>query len=317
MSLKSNSEEFSNMSKTKLIVVAGPTASGKTALAIELARRLSGEIISADSMQVYKGMSVATAAPTQDELEAAPHHLVEFLDKSESYSVSDFCDLAREKIDEITARGKLPIIAGGTGLFIDSLVDNIIFTPAKADAELRTRLLEKSGEELYEELLSVDREAALKIHKNNKTRVARALEIYYSSGETKTQQNINSRKEESPYDVLYFVIGYRDRALLYDRINRRVDIMLENGLLDEARENQNRLGTAAQAIGHKELAPYFDGSLSLDEAVDKLKQETRHYAKRQITWFKRRQGAVWLYADELGNALADEAEKISREFLNG
>ncbi len=305
------------MSKTKLIVVAGPTASGKTALAIELARRLSGEIISADSMQVYKGMSVATAAPTQDELEAAPHHLVEFLDKSESYSVSDFCDLAREKIDEITARGKLPIIAGGTGLFIDSLVDNIIFTPAKADAELRTRLLEKSGEELYEELLSVDREAALKIHKNNKTRVARALEIYYSSGETKTQQNINSRKEESPYDVLYFVIGYRDRALLYDRINRRVDIMLENGLLDEARENQNRLGTAAQAIGHKELAPYFDGSLSLDEAVDKLKQETRHYAKRQITWFKRRQGAVWLYADELGNALADEAEKISREFLNG
>ena len=317
MSLKSNSEEFSNMSKTKLIVVAGPTASGKTALAIELARRLSGEIISADSMQVYKGMSVATAAPTQDELEAAPHHLVEFLDKSESYSVSDFCDLAREKIDEITARGKLPIIAGGTGLFIDSLVDNIIFTPAKADAELRTRLLEKSGEELYEELLSVDREAALKIHKNNKTRVARALEIYYSSGETKTQQNINSRKEESPYDVLYFVIGYRDRALLYDRINRRVDIMLENGLLDEARENQNRLGTAAQAIGHKELAPYFDGSLSLDEAVDNLKQETRHYAKRQITWFKRRQGAVWLYADELGNALADEAEKISREFLNG
>ena len=305
------------MSKTKLIVVAGPTASGKTALAIELARRLSGEIISADSMQVYKGMSVATAAPTQDELEAAPHHLVEFLDKSESYSVSDFCDLAREKIDEITARGKLPIIAGGTGLFIDSLVDNIIFTPAKADAELRTRLLEKSGEELYEELLSVDREAALKIHKNNKTRVARALEIYYSSGETKTQQNINSRKEESPYDVLYFVIGYRDRALLYDRINRRVDIMLENGLLDEARENQNRLGTAAQAIGHKELAPYFDGSLSLDEAVDKLKQETRHYAKRQITWFKRRQGAVWLYADELGNALADETEKISGEFLNG
>lgn len=306
------------MSKIKLIVVAGPTASGKTALAVELAKRLSGEIISADSMQVYKGMSIATAAPTEEERQAAPHHLVEFLDKSQSYSVSDFCDLARKKIEEICARGNVPIIAGGTGLFIDSLADNIIFTPAKTDAELRSRLLEKSEEELYSELLSVDSEAAQKIHKNNKTRVARALEIYYSSGETKTQQNINSRKEESPYDVLYFVIGYRNRELIYERINRRVDIMLENGLVDEARENQNSLGTAAQAIGHKELAPYFAGTASLDEAVDKLKQETRHYAKRQLTWFRRRQGAVWLWADELGqDALVARAEQISREFLNG
>ena len=306
------------MEKKKLIVVAGPTASGKTALAIELARRLSGEIISADSMQVYKGMSIATAAPTADERAAAPHHLVEFLDKNQDYSVSDFCRLARVKIDEITARGNVPIIAGGTGLFIDSLADNIIFTPADTDKELRARLLEKSEDELYEELLSVDPEAAQKIHKNNKSRVARALEIYYSSGETKTQQNINSRKEESPYEVLYFVLGYKDRALLYNRINRRVDIMLQNGLVDEARENQQSLGTAAQAIGHKELAPYFRGECSLQEAVDKLKQETRHYAKRQITWFKRRQGAVWLWADELGaDELYARAEKISREFLNG
>ncbi len=306
------------MDKTKIIVVAGPTASGKTGLAIRLAKRLSGEIISADSMQIYKGMSIATAAPTEEERAAAPHHMVEFLEKDQSFSVSDFCKIARQKIDEIAARGNVPIIAGGTGLFIDSLVDNIIFTPAETDFALRARLLEKSAQELYEELLSVDREAALKIHKNNKTRVARALEIYYSSGETKTNQNINSRKEESPYDALYFVIGFKNRALLYDRINRRVDLMLENGLVDEARENQSTPGTAAQAIGHKELAPYFNGSASLDEAVDKLKQETRHYAKRQITWFKRRQGAVWLYADELGcDALAAEAEKISREFLNG
>lgn len=305
------------MKKTKIIVVAGPTASGKTGLAIELARRLSGEIVSADSMQIYKGMSIATAAPTSEERAAAPHHLVEFLEKDKSFSVSDYCALARQKIDEIAARGRVPIIAGGTGLFIDSLVDNIVFTPTETDMELRARLLEKSEEELYEELLAVDREAALKIHKNNKTRVARALEIFYSSGETKTQQNINSRKEESPYDVLYFVIGYKDRALLYDRINRRVDLMLESGLLDEARENQNALGTAAQAIGHKELAPYFEGTASLGDAVDKLKQETRHYAKRQITWFKRRQGAVWLWADELGDELAPQAEKISREFLNG
>lgn len=306
------------MSKTKIIVVAGPTASGKTNLAVEIAKAVSGEVISADSMQVYKGMSIASAAPAQKEMQGVAHHLVEFLDKSEGFSVSDFCRLAKEKISEISARGNVPVIAGGTGLFIDSLVDNINFTEAQTDFELRERLMQKDCDELYSMLLEVDKEAAEKIHKNNKKRVARALEIYYSSGSTKTAQDINSKKEESPYEALYFVIGFKSREVLYERINRRVDLMVEAGLVEEARENLSKeKATSAQAIGHKELAPYFIGEKSLGQALDDLKRETRRYAKRQITWFKRRENAVWLYADEEGADIVKAAVDKSREFLNG
>lgn len=306
------------MSKTKIIVVAGPTASGKTGLAVEIARAVSGEVISADSMQVYKGISIASAAPTQKEMQGVPHHLVEFLDQSENFSVSDFCRLAREKISEISARGNVPVIAGGTGLFIDSLVDNINFTEAETDFELREALMQKDGDELYSTLLAVDKEAAEKIHKNNKKRVVRALEIYYSSGATKTAQDINSKKEESPYEVLYFVIGFKSREVLYERINRRVDLMVEAGLVDEARKNLSKeKATSAQAIGHKELQPYFSGEKSLGQALDDLKRETRRYAKRQITWFKRRKNAIWLYADEEGADIVKAAIDKSREFLNG
>lgn len=306
------------MSKTKIIVVAGPTASGKTNLAVEIAKAVSGEVISADSMQVYKGMSIASAAPAQKEMQGVAHHLVEFLDQSEGFSVSDFCRLAKEKISEISARGNVPVIAGGTGLFIDSLVDNINFTEAQTDFELRERLMQKDCDELYSMLLEVDKEAAEKIHKNNKKRVARALEIYYSSGSTKTAQDINSKKEESPYEALYFVIGFKSREVLYERINRRVDLMVEAGLVEEARENLSKeKATSAQAIGHKELAPYFSGEKSLGKALDDLKRETRRYAKRQITWFKRRENAVWLYADEEGADIVKAAVDKSREFLNG
>lgn len=306
------------MSKTKIIVVAGPTASGKTGLAVEIARAVSGEVISADSMQVYKGISIASAAPTQKEMQGVAHHLVEFLDQSEKFSVSDFCRLAREKISEISARGNVPVIAGGTGLFIDSLVDNINFTEAETDFELREALMQKDSDELYSTLLAVDKEAAEKIHKNNKKRVVRALEIYYSSGATKTAQDINSKKEESPYEVLYFVIGFKSREVLYERINRRVDLMVEAGLVDEARKNlSKKKATSAQAIGHKELQPYFSGEKSLGQALDDLKRETRRYAKRQITWFKRRKNAVWLYADEEGADIVKAAIDKSREFLNG
>lgn len=306
------------MSKTKIIVVAGPTASGKTNLAVEIAKAVSGEVISADSMQVYKGMSIASAAPAQKEMQGVAHHLVEFLDQSEGFSVSDFCRLAKEKISEISARGNVPVIAGGTGLFIDSLVDNINFTEAQTDFELRERLMQKDCDELYSMLLEVDKEAAEKIHKNNKKRVARALEIYYSSGSTKTAQDINSKKEESPYEALYFVIGFKSREVLYERINRRVDLMVEAGLVEEARENLSKeKATSAQAIGHKELAPYFRGEKSLGQALDDLKRETRRYAKRQITWFKRRENAVWLYADEEGADIVKAAVDKSREFLNG
>lgn len=307
------------MIKTDIIVVAGPTASGKTSLAVEIAKAIGGEIISADSMQVYKGMSIATATPTADEKAQIPHHLVEFLDKSTAFSVSDFCALAKDKINEISSRGNVPIIAGGTGLFIDSLVDNVKFVESETDFELRNKLLQKDTNELYSELIAIDAKAAANIHKNNKSRVVRALEIYYTSGKTKTQQNENSKLEESPYNALYFVLCYKDRNILYSRINKRVDIMAENGLVDEAKENLKNEGkTAAQAIGHKELKPYFDGEISLFDALDNLKKETRHYAKRQITWFKKRENAVFLYADELGHdMLIETAVNKSREFLNG
>ena len=304
--------------KKKIIVVAGATASGKTALGIALAQAVNGEIISADSMQVYKGMPIATAAPTAEEQQAVPHHLVAFLEPDESFSVARWCDLARAKIDEILSRNHIPIIVGGTGLFIDSLADNIIFEEIPVDNALRQRLMEKSEDDLYNELLSLDPKAAEDIHKNNKKRVVRALELYYA-GSSKTQQNINSRKTESPYEVLYFFINYRDRQKLYDRINKRVDMMLDLGIMDEARDCMDKYtGTSAQAIGHKELMPYLKGADSLENCVNKLKQETRRYAKRQITWFKRRENAVLLEPDVSGNdGMINCAVKKCEEFLNG
>lgn len=304
--------------KTKIIVVAGPTASGKTSLGIEIAKAVDGEIISADSMQVYQGMSIATAAPTESERAEVPHHLVEFLSRQENYSVSDFCRLAKEKIADISSRGKTPVIVGGTGLFIDSLVDNIKFTEAHTDFELRNELMQKSADELYDTLLKIDKEAALKIHKNNKSRVARAIEIYYTAGKTKTMQNEDSKKEESPFETLYLVLAYKNREILYDRINRRVDMMIKSGLVPEAERVLAESGskTSAQAIGHKELKPYLDGEITLDTAVDNLKKETRHYAKRQITWFKRRENAVMIYMDGDENPVLSAVNKC-REFIYG
>lgn len=305
--------------KIKVIVVAGPTAGGKTSLGIEIAKAVNGEIISADSMQVYKGMSIATAAPTAEERVQVPHRMVEILDRNENFSVSDFCSLAKKEIEDIVSLGRIPVLVGGTGLFIDSLVDNIKFSEAQTDFELRNRLMKKDADELYSELMKVDKAAAEKTHKNNKIRVVRALEIYYSSGKTKSQQDSESKNEESPYEVLYFVIDYKNRELLYSRINRRVDAMMKSGLVDEAKQCLfSDSGTAAQAIGHKELLPYFNGELSLETAAENLKKETRRYAKRQITWFKRRKDAVHLFPDELGmEGLAKTAIDKSREFING
>lgn len=305
------------MNKTKIIVIAGATASGKTSLGISVAQSVNGEIISADSMQVYKGMSIATASPTIEEQTRVPHHLVEFLDSSESFSVARWCELAREKIDDITSRGKTPVIVGGTGLFIDSLVDNITFEDIDINKELRESLMKKDNDELYSELLSVDRQSAESIHPNNKKRVVRALELYYS-GVSKTQQNINSKMGENPYEVLYFVIDYENRQVLYDRINRRVELMAQSGLADEAQKFMSaHLETSAQAIGHKELKPYLNGECSLDDALDKLKQETRHYAKRQITWFKRRENATRLVVQNDVSEVTESAIKQSKEFING
>lgn len=303
--------------KTKIIVVAGPTASGKTALGIEIAKAVDGEIICADSMQVYKDMPIATAAPTKEERAQAVHHLAEFLERDKNFSVAHWCALAKEKISEISARGKVPVIVGGTGLFIDSLVDNIEFENIQVDSALRQRLMERDIDSLYDELLSVDKEAAENIHKNNKKRVVRALELYYS-GVTKTQQNINSRKNDKCYDALYFVMNYSDRQKLYDRINKRADLMAQLGIAEEAKRNfSSSCGTSAQAIGHKELYPYLNGEISLEEALENLKKETRHYAKRQITWFKRREEAVVLSPDTMDyNDLINTAVSKCEDFLN-
>lgn len=304
------------MKKIKIICVVGATASGKTGLGVEIAKAVAGEIISADSMQVYKNMPIATAVATADEQQGIPHHLIEFLEPEESFSVADFVSLAREKAFDIAKRGKTPIVVGGTGLFIDSLVKNIKFADVEQNSELREKLEEKTNDELYDELLRVDSRSAQDIHKNNRKRVIRALELYYS-GTSKAQQNDESMLEESPFDALYIGINYRDREVLYNRINKRVDIMLENGLLDEAKSVLNYVGkTSAQAIGHKELKPYLDGDISLDEAVESLKRETRRYAKRQLTWFRRNEKINWIYADEMSrDELVARTVELSESFL--
>ncbi len=304
------------MEKTKIICVVGATASGKTDLAVKLAKAVDGEIISADSMQVYKNMPIATAVATKEEQDGVPHHLVEFLDTDQTFSVADFVERAKVLIDEITARGRVPIVAGGTGLFVDSLVKNISFSQVGSNAEIRNELAEKSNEELFEKLVELDPKSAENIHPNNRKRVIRALELCMS-GTSKTEQNENSMLIDSPYDALYIGIGYQDRQKLYDRINKRVDLMLEAGLENEARQMLGKQGlTARQAIGHKELQPYIDGNITLDEAVEGLKRETRRYAKRQLTWFRRNENINWLYADEMSREkLVEKAVDLAKNHL--
>lgn len=304
------------MEKTKIICVVGATASGKTDLAVKLAKAVDGEIISADSMQVYKNMPIATAVATKEEQDGVPHHLVEFLDTDQTFSVADFVERAKVLIDEITARGRVPIVAGGTGLFVDSLVKNISFSQVGSNAEIRNELAEKSNEELFEKLVELDPKSAENIHLNNRKRVIRALELCMS-GTSKTEQNENSMLIDSPYDALYIGIGYQDRQKLYDRINKRVDLMLEAGLENEARQMLGKQGlTARQVIGHKELQPYIDGNITLDEAVEGLKRETRRYAKRQLTWFRRNENINWLYADEMSrDELVEKAVDLAKNHL--
>ncbi len=308
------------MNNNDLVVVAGPTASGKTAVAIELAKRLSGEIISADSMQIYKGVPIATAAPTMEEKAQAAHHLVEFLDISQAFSVADFATLAREKITQIRQRGNLPIIAGGTGLYINSVINNIDFTQIKSDENLRLELTQKAnelgGQALLEELMEFDPELAKTLHPNNVPRIIRAIEVYKLTGVNMTTHQINSRKKPSEYNLKYIGLTYHDRQKLYDRINYRVDLMLEAGLVEEAREflSKNNTKTAMQAIGYKELKPYFDGVVTLEQAVDRIKQESRRYAKRQLTWFRRDERINWIYIDQCQSQqeVFDKAEQIAR-----
>ena len=306
------------MEKLPIIAVVGPTASGKTRLSIELAKKLDAEIISFDSMQIYKGMHIASAAPDDAEKNGIPHHLLEFLDPSESFSVADFVKLAREKAEEINKRGKRVIITGGTGLYINSFLDNIEFSEEEPNPELRKRLNteyeELGGEELLKKLREFDPSSAERLHPNNKKRIIRAFEIYLSTGVTMTQQLENSTKNESPYKSYIIGLTFSSRETLYDRIGQRVDIMLQRGLLSEAEKmfHSNNSSTAVQAIGHKEFFPYFRGEITLDEAIENLKRETRRYAKRQITWFRRDERVNWIYRDSEEDILSASVRILER-----
>lgn len=294
------------MTKPLVVVIAGPTASGKTGLSLEIAKELDGEIVSADSMQIYKSMDIATAKPTKEETAGVRHHLIDFVNPEESFSVAKYKELAYSAIDDILSRNKLPIVVGGTGLYMDALINNTVFLdyPKSNIREKLEKRKELEGlDSLYNELISIDPKTAEKLHINDSKRIIRALELYYTTGKTISEQNEQSHNEDAPYDFLLFVLNSHDRQVLYDRINLRVDKMLEAGLIDEARAffASESSKTAKQAIGYKELKPYLDGEITLNEAVEKLKMETRRYAKRQLTWFRNTKNVNWLYIDEKSN----------------
>lgn len=302
--------------KNPVVYIVGPTASGKTSLSIELAKAFNGEIICGDSMQIYKNMSIATAAPTDDEKQNIKHRMFEFLNPSEGFSVSDYTDLAKKEIEKVKSLGKLPFVVGGTGLYISSLAENIDFGKENGDGSIR-KMLEEKAENcglavLYDELLKIDKEFAEKISENDAKRILRGLEVYYSSGETMSARIKKSKDKGKIYDNIFIFVTYEDRDKLYERINRRVDLMVEAGLVEEAKRCINTSAkTAAQAIGHKELKPYFDGEISLSEALEHLKMQTRRYAKRQITWFSKIDGINVLYMDKSENPVKDATDIIN------
>lgn len=296
--------------KPKVIVICGPTASGKTDLSIELAKNIDGEIVSADSMQIYKDMNIGSAKPTKEEMKGIKHYLLDFIPPNKRYSVADYKKDALEAIQNILKKGKNPIIVGGTGLYIDSLIYNIEYPELKIDETYREKLeniVKKEGlEVLYKQACSIDSLAMERISPNDKKRILRVLEIYHLTGKTKTQQEIESRKKDIPYDYFVFALNM-DREILYNRINKRVDKMIEQGLINEVKtikEKYKSFPTAMQGLGYKEIVEYLDGKLTKQESIEKIKLETRRYAKRQLTWFRKNKQTVWL------NALNERKENI-------
>lgn len=281
------------MENKPIIAVIGPTASGKTALAVDIAKQYKGEVVSADSMQVYKGMNIATAKPTAEEMQGITHHLIDYVDPYEKYSVARYVADAKNAIEDVYSRKKIPVLCGGTGLYVDSLLNNVLFEDEPDHAEIRNaltqRLASDGAQKLLDELAAVDPASAAVLHPNNTGRIIRALEVYYLTGETATVRKARSVSKPSQYNTLYIAISFPDRSYLYDRINQRVDVMMQNGLETEAREflQNKKADTSAQAIGYKELAGWLEGRITREEALENLKRETRRYAKRQITWFKR------------------------------
>ena len=291
------------MNKQKLIVIAGPTASGKTACAVELCRRIGGEVISADSMQIYRGMDILSARPTQAEMGGIAHHLLGFADPAEKFSAPKYRELARKKIDEIHARGHMPVLCGGTGLYINAVIRPMDFSE-KCDENLRRELMDiaqQSGgrARLHAMLAEIDPESAARLHENDVRRVTRAIEVYRLTGVTQTRQMQLDAQREGDYDVAMFALEW-PRNVLYDRIDRRVDRMLAAGLVSEVerlRADERTHPTALQAIGYKEISAALDGAISMDEAVRLTKQASRNYAKKQMTWFRRDAHTIWISAE--------------------
>ena len=288
------------MDKPKVMVICGPTASGKTALSIELAKKINGEIISSDSMQIYKDMDIGTAKPSKEEMQGIQHYLLDFVEPSQRYSVAEFKKDAEKAIEEILQKGKTPIIVGGTGLYVDSLIYGIEYQTIEFDEQYRKQLeerVEKEGlETLYNEAKKIDPQAIEKISLNDKKRILRILEIYKATGKNKTEQEIESRKNGVKYDYKVFAINM-DREKLYERINKRVDIMIENGLIEEVEkllEKYKEFPTAMQGLGYKEVVEYLQGKVSKEEMIENIKRETRRYAKRQLTWFRKNKQTIWI-----------------------
>lgn len=287
--------------KPKVIVIVGPTASGKTALSIELAKKINGEIVSCDSMQIYKDMDIGSAKPSKEEMQGIKHYMLDFVSPDKRYSVAEYKKDAEMAIEEILKKGKIPIVVGGTGLYADSLIYGIEYNEIEFNEEYRKRLeniatTEEGLRSLYNKAKEIDSEALKKISPNDKKRIIRVLEIYNSTGKTKTELEIESRRNEVKYDYRVFAINM-DRDVLYERINKRVDIMLESGLIDEVEtllKKYKTFPTAMQGLGYKEVVQYFNKELTRDEMIDKIKQETRRYAKRQLTWFRKNKKTIWL-----------------------
>ena len=285
----------------KILVVTGPTATGKTALSVELAKKLGGEIVSADSMQIYRGMDIGTAKVTKAEMQNIPHHMIDIADPSEDYSVSRYVEEADAAVQDILARGRLPIIAGGTNLYIDSLISGLDFAERAEDNALRERLNaqydEFGGEAMIATLRGFDPERAAKLHPADKRRIVRAVEIYILTGETITRHDEETKKRPKRYDAVKIALTFADRAVLYDRINARVDKMVSDGLFDEVKglldSGLSPACTSMQAIGYKEPAAYFRGEMSRDAAIELIKLSSRRYAKRQLTWLRRDTTVLW------------------------
>lgn len=297
--------------KPTVYVIGGPTASGKSNLAVELAKRINGEIISADSMQIYKDMNIGTAKITLEEMQGINHYLIDFVSPDERYSVSSFKKDAEKAIEAILAKGKVPIIVGGTGLYIDSLILGIEFQDEKIDTKYReslNKIAEEQGlQKLYNMAQAIDPVAMKKISENDKKRIIRVLEIYHKTGKTKTEQELESRKSEIKYNYKVFAITM-DRQVLYEKIEKRVDKMIEQGLIDEVQGILNKyqkFPTAMQGLGYKEVVEYLENKTTKEEMVEKIKKETRHYAKRQLTWFRKNKNIIWLNGE---NSIEDNID---------